>query len=570
MNGDARDKRRPAGHSHPAPLPAVVYEREPGAATAPLPPAVTGTYKRRQPELTALHAIVRDNLETFLEEGQRASSDGSGYPRFVAQEFRKYLACGDLSQGFARLRCPSCGTERFVGFSCKGRLCPSCWSRRGADLASDLVDRVLPIVPYRQYVLSFPWSLRFPLAMEHGFFTKMLRAFLQSVFTWQRKRGRRLGIKNGQTGAISFLQRATGALTLYPHTHTLVPDGLFVPGDDPEGKMRFVVLPKPTDEEILDLTTRVVRRLIKVAKKHKEERGEEDPFGTPEEQLLRSCVAEALRSPSPKPSERTATLVPNKPLTARLDDFSLHAGRCVPAFSRSELERLCSYGLRPPFSAERFSLMDDGRVRYELPKPTASGHTALQLQPLALMRRLTAILPAPYARLVRSHGVFSARSRFRHRLPRPFHDEPPQLLKPDGSTLLQENLNEQPALKSKPGENPPDATEPKPGENAPAQTTLPPRRKALWAQLLRRVLQVDALECPKCATPMLVLAFLSDPKVVTKILGHLNLNTTPPPIAPAREPYEEFYVDGAQDAPSDDFSQDQFPNDDDLPTDRGP
>ena len=49
--------------------------------------------------------------------------------------------------------------------------------------------------------------------MEKGFFTKMLNAFLQTVFTWQRKRGRRLGIKNGQTGAISFLQRATGALT---------------------------------------------------------------------------------------------------------------------------------------------------------------------------------------------------------------------------------------------------------------------------------------------------------------------------------------------------------------------
>ena len=213
--------------------------------------------------------------------------------------------------------------------------------------------------------------------------------------------------------------------------------------------------------------------------------------------------------------------------------------------------------------------MDDGKVRYELPKPTASGHTELHLEPLALLRRLTAILPTPFARLVRTHGVFSARSRFRHRLPRPFHDEPPQLLKPDGSTLLQENLNEQPALKSKPGENPPDATEPKPGENAPAQTTLPPRRKALWAQLLRRVLQVDALECPKCATPMLVLAFLSDPKVVTKILGHLNLNTTPPPIAPAREPYEEFYVDGAQDAPSDDFSQDSLSDDEAPPRDRG-
>ena len=57
MNGDASDKRRPAGPANlspAAPLPAVVYEREPGAASAPLQPSVTGTYKRRQPELTAL------------------------------------------------------------------------------------------------------------------------------------------------------------------------------------------------------------------------------------------------------------------------------------------------------------------------------------------------------------------------------------------------------------------------------------------------------------------------------------------------------------------------------------
>jgi len=38
-----------------------------------------------------------------------------------------------------------CGEERLVALSCKGRLCPSCWSRRAADLAADLVDRVLPV-----------------------------------------------------------------------------------------------------------------------------------------------------------------------------------------------------------------------------------------------------------------------------------------------------------------------------------------------------------------------------------------------------------------------------------------
>ena len=49
-------------------------------------------------------------------------------------------------------------------------------------------------------------------------------------FAWQRRRGRALGIRDGQTGAVTFVQRFGGALNLHPHTHSIVPDGLFVPG----------------------------------------------------------------------------------------------------------------------------------------------------------------------------------------------------------------------------------------------------------------------------------------------------------------------------------------------------
>jgi hypothetical protein len=52
--------------------------------------------------------------------------------------------------------------------------------------------------------------------------------------------------------------------------------------------------------------------------------------------------------------------------------------------------------------------------------------------------------------------------------------------------------------------------------------------------LLRRVFFIDALKCPRCASAMAVLALISDPPVVTKILRHLRLPTRPPPLAPAR------------------------------------
>jgi hypothetical protein len=66
-------------------------------------------------------------------------------------------------------------------------------------------------------------------------------------------------------------------------------------------------------------------------------------------------------------------------------------------------------------------------------------------------------------------------------------------------------------------------------ETAPAATPGPlvGRAHLKWAQLLRQVFSLDALECPQCQTAMVVRAFISDPPVVRKILGHLKLPTTP-------------------------------------------
>jgi len=122
----------------------------------------------------------------------------------------RFLDCGLLSRGFYRLRCPSCGYERFLAHSCKGRICPSCWARRAADTAADLVDRVLPEIPYRQFVLTFPWPIRLPLAYEAGLLPRMMRAYPQTLFSWMRRRGRKLGIRDGRTGAVTFIQRFGG------------------------------------------------------------------------------------------------------------------------------------------------------------------------------------------------------------------------------------------------------------------------------------------------------------------------------------------------------------------------
>ena len=53
----------------------------------------------------------------------------------------------------------------FARDTCKKRgFCPSCGARRMAETAALLADEVFPDVPLRQWVISFPFSLRYLFA----------------------------------------------------------------------------------------------------------------------------------------------------------------------------------------------------------------------------------------------------------------------------------------------------------------------------------------------------------------------------------------------------------------------
>ncbi len=116
---------------------------------------------RRQPEKHLLHQLVCAHLDTLLAERRADDPDGYGLPAYVEQKFRRFIDCGVASRGFVRVVCDRCKQEMVVGFSCKGMgCCPSCLGRRMNDTAAQLVDRVLPFSPYRQWVLSLPFRLR--------------------------------------------------------------------------------------------------------------------------------------------------------------------------------------------------------------------------------------------------------------------------------------------------------------------------------------------------------------------------------------------------------------------------
>ena len=334
---------------------------EPASVCAAGTPLAVPTYRRREPEHSLLHVTVRENLRTFLAEAANHSDTGAGLPRFVAAEFERYLACGILANGFARVRCAACAEEILVAFSCKGRgICPSCTTRRMQSTALYLTDRVLPHVPMRQWVLSLPRWARFLLARDAHLITRTLGLALRAIFAWQRRRARKAGARAPRTGAVTFVQRFGGSLNLNVHFHCVIPDGVFVreaPG------VRFRALDPPSDDDVKTVLSRIalrVRRLLRP-------RLEATQADARPPDVLGAAQAESVSFLFGKPPGGWRA----KKQTAYHEGFSLHAGVHLHANDRQGLAHLCGYGARPPLTQDRLSALPDGRLAYRLKRPLA-------------------------------------------------------------------------------------------------------------------------------------------------------------------------------------------------------
>lgn len=68
-----------------------------------------------------------------------------------------------------------------------------------------------------------------------------------------------------------------------------------------------------------------------------------------------------------------------------------------------------------------------------------------------------------------------------------------------------------------------------------------------WVVLLQRTFGFDALRCPRCDAKMRIIATITEPLAVKKILSHLGMRTEPLPRARARDPtgQESFDFDAA-------------------------
>jgi Putative transposase/Transposase zinc-binding domain len=570
----------------------------PSRTCAPFAPA--GDYVPRRPHDTVLYGIIRDHLATFLAHTERAYA--APLPKYVVDTFEGYLSCGDVAAGFLRCHCEGCGHDVLVAFSCKHRgLCPSCGTRRMSGEAVQVVDRVLPNVPLRQWVVSLPWELRRLAAMKPGVLGAMDRIFAEEIARLTR---RLAGVNGAQTGSVACPQMFGGSLNVHPHMHTLAADGVFEKTDQGAA---FHEAPPPSKDDVAEVAQRVRDRAVRWLHRHgylderaAEERGNE----AAEPSAIDGCTQLALAGgaflarPAASPNDTTDADLDRRArrFSATCDGFDVHCAVRLAADDVEGRERLVRYCTRPPFALDRIEVLRDGRIAYRLKVPRR-GRTHRVMTPMEFMARLAALVPPPKIPFVRYHGVFASRSSWRPLVtpkPPPEAAKPKPCAAPSASAPTTAAAPPVPAAASAaPAPAPAPAAVPAPALPTTASPAAATRATATpepslsataagladaevapgpgepvvfidptmitvarwgqlgdgelfararyvdWALLMRRTWGFDVLRCPRCSRKMRVLATILDPAVVRKILEHLGVRASPLPRAPPRDPDPE-------------------------------
>jgi hypothetical protein len=184
---------------------------------------------------------------------------------------------------------------------------------------------------------------------------------------------------------------------------------------------------------------------------------------------------------------------------ARVHGFSLHANTQIPAPRRDQLERLIRYTARGAVSLERLEQDVNGALTYTFTRAWSDGTMRIKLSPLELLEKLAALVPPPRVHQVRYGGCLAAPSKLRG------------------------------------------AITPTPRQQGIEAAASPASSRFGWARLLKRVFDIDMERCPRCHQGALrLIAAITEPSVIRRLLTPLKLAALPPPIAPARLVQEHF------------------------------
>ena len=161
------------------------------------------------------------------------------------------------------------------------------------------------------------------------------------------------------------------------------------------------------------------------------------------------------------------------------------------------VERLARYIMRPPISLERVQWGGEGVVHYRAKgghdgRTMPAGDIAEAFDPAEFVARVIMHIPEPRRHLVRYYGWYSNVSRGKRR-------------KAEAENGEVVGAGADPASRA---------------ARVEARDARALRRN--WAQLIKRIYEVDPLLCPSCGSEMKVIAFITEHDVVDAILSHLE------------------------------------------------
>lgn len=218
---------------------------------------ISAVYHPRRPGDSPLFRLVRDHFTRFeLIYEERFQHDYGFFRPVVADVVAAYLKCGDLKEGFARVRCPVCRHEFLLAFSCRGRwFCPSCHAKKVVQFGELLRENIIHPLPHRQYVFSIPIILRKFFLYNRKLLSLLSAAAAESLRVFFRTV---LGLPEGVVGAVLAIQTFGDYARWHPHIHAIVADGLFRPSGV------FHVMPRTDLRPLAELfRARVLARLKK-------------------------------------------------------------------------------------------------------------------------------------------------------------------------------------------------------------------------------------------------------------------------------------------------------------------